>query len=1713
MSNSEKKVTLERLSFKNGKTVQHGDLIIPIPDGYRYTTDSSVMYPGKSYPLLIVPDTYAFDDNPDDAPFSIAFEPNMKLSNEGITISRERKEGIERFLCAQWGNVFHSDVTWIDAGVRDGFGAFYQLFGDESVPSHRFMLCMITTKHQMGAVHVHCNKENADLWNDPYAFIDKCNSFLERIRFVGENVLPLVSTTPLDDFCPHYLRLKKMSGPIAPGVFSVVNSAGTEYEFIPLSELSDRYEVADEEKAVYQRVIDKDTGTNDLNEKASEMQQLFHVNASAFDQKRDRECEIEQGLLHRAYMMSALRSFAWTLADYCETNSLKPDAVTVKKLKEIVAFCADEEWLNYRGRSHCSGLCDCADLHVFYIPDGVSKADRKKLLPSDELIRETEERRAALPYYNPMLDEVNSLDSLRKDLSYIYPAVKALWDELAATRDYDKALTGNEADIVYAWCSLAKAAKEPFYVEDGPSYCCFTQMKTEEESAADREAQRIRWEAEREENAERNKEEWLNNYGHAIEKNPDIQFDGKLFVFSGVDSDEVIDAVLKRGGQQRSKISGITNYLVVDPRYCGESKTYNAIEQQKKGKPVKIILLEDLRAALEGKASNAKRSPSSSSSSAKTTKTESIPSTPKKATPQPKAASSSKTSSGGFPKGKQIKEGDDLIIKAGVLKEYNGSEKDIILPTGIKTIGEDVFQFSSLRSIVIPEGVTKIEKDAFYSCKELTHVQLPASLWKIGEQAFYGCKRLEYIELPEQLSALGESAFYKSGLKEVRIPHACTCIPESAFQECSELSSVITHEGVTEIGGFAFRDCPKLKEIYVPENATVGVLAFDDSTRIQCTRPPVNRASIVDRKPTVRSLPADFPRGKRLYEGDDLVIENRVVKEYWGSETDIILPEGIRAIGEEIFQFSSLRSIVIPEGVTEIRKDAFYSCKELTHVFLPDSLRKIGEWAFHNCGSLKKIDIPDGVSQIDEYAFNEAGIREVRIPETCHVIAEGVFSACRNLGVVSIHDSVEEIGNSAFGDCSKLREVFVPKNANVSATAFDDSTRVRRSKDAATQEKAAADAVPPGFPKGTLIDVDDGLEIENHIVTGYYPTFTGEEDIILPSGIVEIGNYGFLNSTFRSVVIPEGVTKIGENAFQGCTALTNIHLPSTLKEIGEDAFRQCIKLESLIIPDGVTIISKDAFSESGIKHYNIPKSIKSLFGFSISPKGVLTKYEGSSEKIVIPDIVTKIGVDAFSYNYSLESVVIPEGVTAIGASAFSSTGLKRISFPSTLLTIGEKAFQDCKLERISFPESVNSIAKYMFWGCKNLKEIILPASLQSIGEYAFWSCDELCEVTFQGNECTEIGGSAFQGCKSLTKLDLPEGITKIGYAAFNESGLVSVSLPASLKTVNDRMFDGCEHLKEVEFRGKIDKIGYRMFGKCKALETLIIPEGTKSIAKEALCESKQLKDVFIPASVKTVALGNNDAGKRTVFHVVPGSVAEQFCKNNNRKYDNLTIEEALEKRRTENGYADAKALMEKGEYAAASKLFASVASYKDAEKQAKICEQKDLEQRTERTYTEAKNLMERGEFAAAKEKFMAVSGHQDADLLAKDCEEKEQLRRSELAYRQLLEKKARAKTVDDWTSLANLFMQMNDYKDTQAQAQYCSEQAAEVQRLIEEERRKELERRAIEERRRQLENEKKEQEAIIEQNRGLGALFGEKAKKRKAAQARIEEINKELEKL
>ena len=87
---------------------------------------------------------------------------------------------------------------------------------------------------------------------------------------------------------------------------------------------------------------------------------------------------------------------------------------------------ANKDWLNYDGDTYCQGLCSGSDLHVYFVPDGVTQADKKKLLPSKEDKDRVKQMKEKFPSYREILSEVHSLNALRKDLAYIYPAVKAL---------------------------------------------------------------------------------------------------------------------------------------------------------------------------------------------------------------------------------------------------------------------------------------------------------------------------------------------------------------------------------------------------------------------------------------------------------------------------------------------------------------------------------------------------------------------------------------------------------------------------------------------------------------------------------------------------------------------------------------------------------------------------------------------------------------------------------------------------------------------------------------------------------------------------------------------------------------------------------------------------------------------------------------------------------------------------------------------------------------------------------------------------------------------------------------------------------------------------------------------------------------------------------------------------------------------------------------
>lgn len=98
-------------------------------------------------------------------------------------------------------------------------------------------------------------------------------------------------------------------------------------------------------------------------------------------------------------------------------------------------------------------------------------------------------------------------------------------------------------------------------------------------------------------------------------------------------------------------------------------------------------------------------------------------------------------------------------------------------------------------------------------------------------------------------------------------------------------------------------------------------------------------------------------------------------------ENGIDLFENIDYIPDYMFRESDIESIVIPEGIREIRSSAFWGCKKLTSVTFPSTLSRIGKAAFENCVSLKDVYLPENVSSIGSGCFNECNRIAITTPK------------------------------------------------------------------------------------------------------------------------------------------------------------------------------------------------------------------------------------------------------------------------------------------------------------------------------------------------------------------------------------------------------------------------------------------------------------------------------------------------------------------------------------------------------------------------------------------------------------------------------------------------------------------------------------------------------------------------------------------------------------
>ena len=198
----------------------------------------------------------------------------------------------------------------------------------------------------------------------------------------------------------------------------------------------------------------------------------------------------------------------------------------------------------------------------------------------------------------------------------------------------------------------------------------------------------------------------------------------------------------------------------------------------------------------------------------------------------------------------------DFVIKDGVLEKYTGSGGDVVIPNGVKTIGNWAFRNClSLCNISIPDSVTSIGDEAFSWCHDLEHITIPESVTSIGDEAFRGCDNLEHITIPDSVTSIGDGAFWDcNNLEHITIPESVTSIGDGAFRGCHNLEHITIPESVTSIGDAAFSWCHNLEHITIPESVTcIGDEAFYGCNSLK----------------QISAIRSDCKTGKRLF-GDSL---------------------------------------------------------------------------------------------------------------------------------------------------------------------------------------------------------------------------------------------------------------------------------------------------------------------------------------------------------------------------------------------------------------------------------------------------------------------------------------------------------------------------------------------------------------------------------------------------------------------------------------------------------------------------------------------------------------------------------------------------------------------------------------------------------------------------------------------------------------------------
>ncbi len=378
----------------------------------------------------------------------------------------------------------------------------------------------------------------------------------------------------------------------------------------------------------------------------------------------------------------------------------------------------------------------------------------------------------------------------------------------------------------------------------------------------------------------------------------------------------------------------------------------------------------------------------------------------------------------------------------------------------------------------------------------VTHVTLSEGIEYVARLAFNKASSLKYVYLPSTVNSQAINQYI-------------------AFENCANLEEIVVSPDnpyMLSLDGNLYSKDMKLLIFFAPKSASTFILP----TSVEVILESAFHSSSIEYI--------------TLHNGLKVIGDNAF---QYSTLKEITIPANCE-IGHAAFMFSAIRTVVIEDGIESFGNSAFANCQMLTSIKLPSTLKAIPETAFMEATSLYEITLPSGVESIAYGAFSYSGLTSITLSESLTFIDTDAFFDCHRLFHINNLSALELIKCSEENGMIALNVITMSDTADESHIAVSD--------------------------KFVFYINDEEIYLTNYIGTS--------KDVVLPDNFnsksYKLSPYAFVGSTAQSWLIYTYVAPVWVNELNHYGKnVESITIPTTIKKIPDYCFEGWISLKTV----------------------------------------------------------------------------------------------------------------------------------------------------------------------------------------------------------------------------------------------------------------------------------------------------------------------------------------------------------------------------------------------------------------------------------------------------------------------------------------------------------------------------------------------------------------------